>query len=117
MRRSAAVLVCVVALVLAGCGGGATTTPTPGSSTAPTPTPASSSVGTPSATAAGLHVVLNGSDLCDYLTAADFSAAGVSGAGPVSENNTDTEFYCVYAGNSSATGGIEPGRLRLRQRR
>ncbi len=42
-----------------------------------------------------------------YLTVDDFTAAGVNGAATVSENNTNNEFYCVYAGRSSGTGGIE----------
>jgi len=111
-----------LALVLSGCSAGAA---------APTASPASTSVSTPSATspagatasggatatgsassagnatAGGLHIVLAGKDLCDYLKPDDFRAAGVNGAKKVSENNTDEEFYCVYAGDSSATGGIE----------
>jgi hypothetical protein len=41
------------------------------------------------------------------LTAADFTAAGVPGAGAVKKNAYDTQFYCAFAGASSATGGIE----------
>jgi hypothetical protein len=116
-----AVLIGGLALVLGGCGTGAKTTPAtasnvistagatlPASATSPVATTAAGSqppAGT--ATSSGLHVALAGKDLCDYLTPADFRAAGVTGASKPSENNTAEEFYCVYDGDSSATGGIE----------
>ena len=46
-------------------------------------------------------------DLCGLLTPADFQAAGVSGAKAPTRNGTGNDAYCVYAGKSSATGGIE----------
>lgn len=49
-----------------------------------------------------------GGDLCGLLGPGDFAAAGVSGAGGPSENNNPpSAYFCVYRGNSSATGGIE----------
>jgi hypothetical protein len=44
---------------------------------------------------------------CSLLTAADFAAAGVEGAGAPTDNADETGHYCVYAGTSGATGGIE----------
>ena len=43
------------------------------------------------------------------LTADDFKAAGVAGAGTPNANVSDggASAYCVYSGKSSATGGIE----------
>jgi hypothetical protein len=52
--------------------------------------------------------VAAGGDLCGLLGPGDFSAAGVTGAHPVSSNNTPpTDYYCGYAGQSSFKGGIE----------
>src|SRR5215813_14095300 len=50
----------------------------------------------------------SGPALC-ALTPADFQAAGVSGASKPTANVEDggASAYCVYAGKSSATGGIE----------
>lgn len=49
-----------------------------------------------------------GAAMC-VLTAADFKAAGVDKAGKPNPNVSDggASAYCVYAGKSSATGGIE----------
>ena len=51
----------------------------------------------------------SGATLCGALTPADFKAAGVAGAGKPTANIQDggASAYCVYAGKSSATGGIE----------
>ena len=46
-------------------------------------------------------------DLCALLSPADFQAAGVPGARAPSKNPDQQGAYCVYAGKSSATGGIE----------
>lgn len=46
-------------------------------------------------------------DLCGLLTPADFQSAGVPGAKAPTRNGTGNDAYCVYAGKSSATGGIE----------
>jgi hypothetical protein len=46
-------------------------------------------------------------DLCALLTPVDFQAAGVAGAKAPMRNGTGNDAYCVYAGKSSATGGIE----------
>lgn len=51
----------------------------------------------------------SGAALCGALTAADFQSAGLSQAGAPTVNLIDggAGAYCVYAGKSSATGGIE----------
>ena len=46
-------------------------------------------------------------DYCALLTPADFQAAGVPGARAPTKNPDEQGAYCVYAGKSSATGGIE----------
>jgi hypothetical protein len=46
-------------------------------------------------------------DLCGLLSPADFQSAGVAAAKPPTRNGTGNDAYCVYAGKSSATGGIE----------
>ena len=48
-----------------------------------------------------------GPDYCYLLTPADLTAAGVPGVGELNTNEYDNSFYCVYAGDSAATGGIE----------
>jgi hypothetical protein len=79
----------VVTAILAACGGA--TGGTPGS--------------TAGATGGAVAV---GGDLCGLLGPGDFGAAGVPGAGPLSENNNPpTDFYCSYTEASSAMGGIE----------
>lgn len=113
--RKAIVFTVAAALVAAACGGGAVPTKAPSPTAAVTATPASTTAitpsgtgpGSPTASGEGLHLVLAGKDLCALLTVDDFTAAGVNGAATVSENNTNNEFYCVYAGRSSGTGGIE----------
>lgn len=51
----------------------------------------------------------SGAALCDALSPADFQAVGISQATPpkanVQENGASA--YCIYAGKSSATGGLE----------
>jgi hypothetical protein len=52
--------------------------------------------------------VAAGDDLCGLLGPADFAAVGISGTGTATENNQDnSNVYCVYAGKSAATGGVE----------
>jgi hypothetical protein len=52
--------------------------------------------------------VVAGDDLCRLLGPGDLTAAGVSGAGGPTENNQPPDaWFCVYRGESSATGGIE----------
>jgi hypothetical protein len=46
-------------------------------------------------------------DFCALLSPADFQAAGVPGARAPTKNPDEQGAYCVYAGKSSATGGIE----------
>jgi hypothetical protein len=58
------------------------------------------------ASATGAPVAAGG-NLCKLLGPGDFAAAGISGAGGPSENNSPPAYFCVYRGQSSATGGIE----------
>jgi hypothetical protein len=46
-------------------------------------------------------------DLCALLAPADFAAAGITGAKAPTRNGDGNDAYCVYAGKSSASGGIE----------
>ena len=47
-------------------------------------------------------------DLCELLRPEDFAAAGIDGAGePEATTDGTGSSYCVYAGESGATGGIE----------
>ena len=46
-------------------------------------------------------------DLCALLAPADFEAAGVTGTRAPTKNPDQNGAYCVYAGKSSATGGVE----------
>ena len=47
-------------------------------------------------------------DLCELLRPEDFATAGVDGAGePEATTDGTGSSYCVYAGESGATGGIE----------
>jgi hypothetical protein len=92
------VAVVVAALVAASCGGsGATGAPT-GTPVAP----GTAAAQPPTASGSG-----SGALDCTLLSAADFSAAGLAGAGSPSDNPDGTSHYCVYAGASGATGGIE----------
>jgi hypothetical protein len=118
-------LVATLALagLAAGCGGPATSDATPQVTTAPTtstppePTPAVS----PSvevASSESVSPVASGTeastppvaitDLCTLLTPSDFARFGVDGAGePEATTDGTGSTYCVYAGTSGATGGIE----------
>jgi hypothetical protein len=111
------------ALLLVAIGGGcssgdASSAPSAASTSAQTATSvasATSGSATPSATpsastgAANLGgSIAKGGDLCGLLGPGDFAAAGVSGATVPVENFDDSgNYYCVYAGDSGATGGIE----------
>jgi hypothetical protein len=46
-------------------------------------------------------------EYCAFLAAEDFTAAGVAGVGRPSTNTDEAGAFCVYAGKSSATGGVE----------
>jgi hypothetical protein len=96
-----------LALSLVACGRGGSTTIAPGGTPTTVPTTSSATSPPPSMPAAGIVAIPPGTDLCGLLSASDFADAGVGGAGPVSTNSYDTEFNCVYAGASVATGGIE----------
>jgi hypothetical protein len=100
----------LVAVLTVGCNtgaGGVTPLPTaPAGSGQPTPTTSGTASQSLPPASGPLHLTA-GPDLCALLTAADFTAIGVAGAGPVNKNAYDNEFYCTFAGKSSATGGIE----------
>lgn len=51
----------------------------------------------------------SGAAMCGALTPADFQSVGVANAAKPSANVSDAgaSAYCVYAGKSAATGGIE----------
>jgi predicted enzyme related to lactoylglutathione lyase len=71
---------------------------TPSRTAAPTRAP-SSATGGP---------VARGGNLCSLLGPGDFTAAGVAGASaPTVNSDENGGRYCVYAGTSGATGGIE----------
>ena len=48
-----------------------------------------------------------GEDYCALLAPADFLAAGVTGARAPTKNPDERGAYCIYAGKSGGTGGIE----------
>ena len=78
--------------LLAACGGTASDGEP---STVPTEPPEASASGVPT-------------DLCELLRPEDFATAGVDGAGePEATTDGTGSSYCVYAGESGATGGIE----------
>jgi hypothetical protein len=89
----------ILAAASTACGAGS---PSPSPAlTAPPATP-TAPAGGPSGTQAA------GAVDCGLLTAADFATAGLDGAGTPSDNPDGTGgHYCVYAGTSGATGGIE----------
>ena len=95
------------AILVAACSSGGTPAPATAPASAPSASAIASAAASLPAPAGKVHIT-PGPDLCTLLGAADFTAAGVSGAGSVSKNSPDTsDFYCVYAGKSGATGGIE----------
>ena len=51
----------------------------------------------------------SGAAMCSALTPADFQRVGIANAGKPTTNVSDggASVYCVYAGKSSATGGVE----------
>ncbi len=86
----------VATLLVAACGGAS-----PGPTTAPVlPTAVA---GQPTGGA-----VTDPDELCGLLGPGDFEAVGISGAGePSVTSDGPGSAYCVYAGESGATGGIE----------
>lgn len=95
--------------LLAGCaggsGGGSTVGPTPGASPSAI---ASASLLTGTSGGGTGGPVAAGGDLCGLLGPGDFAAVGVPGTGTAKENNPDAnDAYCVYAGTSAGTGGVE----------
>jgi hypothetical protein len=52
--------------------------------------------------------VAKGGDLCGLLGPGDFTAAGIAGTSAPVENFDDAgNYFCVYAGDSGSTGGVE----------
>ena len=109
---SRAVVLALVVLVVAACSSASGPAPTSGGTTgagggssaapAATSTPAAGGGGATGGTVAA------GDDLCKLLGPGDFAAVGVSGTGAPTENNQDnSNVYCVYAGKSAGTGGVE----------
>ena len=75
-----------------------------GSAAAATPAPGGSAAG---GGATGGSVAA-GDDLCGLVGPGDFAAVGVGGTAKAAENNSDnSNVYCVYAGKSAGTGGVE----------
>jgi hypothetical protein len=96
--RPARLAIALVAVLVAACGGGnATSAPTTGSAASP-------GAGTlPS----GMPVT-DLTKLCDLLGPGDFAAAGIAGAAaPTVNSDGPGTAYCVYAGQSAGTGGVE----------
>src|SRR5688572_18270537 len=87
------VTLAVLAVIAAGCGGTATTT----------------AGASPAAATAHTSHSTTGSQMidCSLLSPADFTTAGIAGAAEPTDNADETGHYCVYAGTSGATGGIE----------
>jgi hypothetical protein len=95
----------VVATACSGAGSGASSGATAAGATATGSVAASGAA--PSPVSGGGAVAL-GDDLCGLLGPGDFTAVGVAGTATAKENNTDANnVYCVYAGNSAGTGGVE----------
>jgi hypothetical protein len=92
----------VALVVLVACGGGAAPVASPTATPATTPsTPTEEATDVPGTAAAG-------ADLCSLLGAEDFGAFGyVTAAEPSVSSDGPGSAYCVYAGESGATGGIE----------
>lgn len=81
-----------------------------GSGAASTPTAGGGAAGSGAAAGGGSTggSVAAGDDLCGLLGPGDFAAQGISGTGSPTENNADnSNVYCVYAGKSAGTGGVE----------
>jgi hypothetical protein len=115
-HRGLGPLLATVVLGVAACSGGASATRGPVSPAVTAPAVATASSAVPAATGATSTVngasrggpVQPGETLCGLLGPGDFTAAGIPGAGvPTLSGNGSTEAYCVFAGTSSATGGIE----------
>ena len=101
-----AVVVAVVVVAVA-CKGTAAPAASTGSGASQAAAGSSASSGAAGGGSAGGQVAAGG-DLCGLLGAGDFTAAGITGAGGPKENNNPPDaYYCVYRGDSSATGGIE----------
>jgi hypothetical protein len=84
----------------------ATPSPTSATPTAETPSPAAPNAATSGGALGG--PVAKGGNFCDLLGPGDFAGVGVSGAHTPTKNSDGTaDAYCVYAGVSGATGGVE----------
>ena len=114
MKTPRPAVVPLIVLIVAACSGGGGTGAGPSSAAgggSGTATPATASQ--PPAPAAGGGgatggPVAAGADLCGLLGPGDFASVGVAGTGGPSENNQDNNnVYCVFAGKSAGTGGVE----------
>jgi hypothetical protein len=91
-----------IAAIVASCGGTATSSPSePAGSAAPASGQAPAANEPPPSASTSQAID------CGLLTPADFATFGVDGAAAPSDNPDGTSHYCVYAGTSGATGGIE----------
>ena len=117
VRRLAIGAAVGLSVLVAACGGSGGS-PTTGGPYAPPTAAGGASPAAPSATAdAGASgggaggatgaPVAAGGDYCGLLRPGDFAAAGIQGAGAPTANPDPAGAYCVYAGVSGATGGIE----------
>ena len=97
-RAARPIALALAATLVAACGGG-TTTPAPTTAGATSPGGGTLPTGMP---------VTDLTKLCDLLGPGDFAAAGIEGAAaPTVGTDGPGSEYCVYAGQSAATGGIE----------
>ncbi len=103
VRRLGAGIAIVLAVTACGGGGGATAAPTAAQTSAPAP---AGSAGGGAAGATGGPVAAGG-DVCALLGPGDFATVGLSGAGAPTRNPDTEGAYCVYAGKSGGTGGLE----------
>jgi hypothetical protein len=103
VRRALAAGLVPLALTLAACGGGGAAASSAAPIGAASATPPGSGPAGPTGGA-----VAAGDDLCALLGPGDFSAVGVEGtSGPTENNQDDSNVYCVFAGTSAGTGGVE----------
>lgn len=96
-----------LALLLAGCGGSDASSASPAASTVPSAS-AEPDAASASAAPAARPAVPSTQDLCALAGPGDFTAAAVQVSGaPSSRSGGPGSAYCVYAGRSGATGGVE----------
>lgn len=111
-QRKASGLTLALVLLAACTGGSSPGAPAGGATTAASSAPVASAASvapvSPGSGGGNGGPVAAGGDLCGLLGPGDFAAAGVAGTGKPTENNPDAnDAYCVYAGKSAGTGGVE----------